>query len=956
MSDPLEQEYDDFPPRRSRRARILLLVVLGVIVAFFLVTMFASLYTDRLWYSSVGYSGVYDTMLWTRVGLFLGFGLLMGGAVAANMVIAYRARPFHRPDSPEQTGLDRYRDAVAPIRLLLVVSTSSVIGLFGGVAANGKWRIFLLWANREPFHTSDVYFHKDVGFYVFTLPWLHFLVGFAIAVLVLAALSAVVVHYLYGGIRLQATTDRMSGTATVQLSILIGLALLAKAVGYWLDRYDLVTGSGKLVTGMGYTDQHALLPARNILVGVALICAVLCFVTVWRRNWLLPGVGISLLIGTSILLGLIWPAFVQNFQVDPSQPNKEAPYITANIAATREAYDLGALQTETDPANATAASVQDLIDQTESVPVVDPELISRTFEQSQQVASYYSVPPVLDVDHYPIDGFDRSLVLGVRELDQTGIPTSQQSWSNLHTVYTHGNGIIAAFGNQRPANDSEESGQVQWAQGQDPHQNALVKSTGPFENKIYFGQDSPNYSIVGRTSNSQAAELDLTANGTKTTTTYAGGGGVAVGSFFRKLMYAVKFGDTNFVLSSRIGPDSRVLYYRDPLARVEKVAPWLSLDSDVYPAVVDGHIEWIVDGYTTTDHYPQAQRDSFATMTTDSVSQPSGVHTLPTDQINYMRNAVKATVDAYTGKVTLYAWDDSDPILRAWRSAFPGTVEDKDQIPPDLMSHLRYPEEMFKVQRYQYQKYHVTDANDFYQANNQWQVSLDPRPNIIDKFQAPVRMFTTDPETGQPVWSLTSNFVPRGKANLVGFVSADSDATSPDYGKILVEQPHNQNVPGPGQAFSNLISDPRITRKTQRFKLGDATPQYGNVIAVPLGSQVMYVVPVYATRAVSDTASSLTLRYVMVQYGSQVGIGDTLVHAITDMAGGSPPPVHHPGGGQHHPGKGSQAKARALLQKAERDFAAADRALQHGHGALWVKLNHQARAEVAHALNLLGRS
>src|SRR3954452_2074655 len=279
MSDALEQEYDDFRPRRSRRARILLFVVLGVIAAFFLITMFASLYTDRLWYSSVGYTGVYDKMLWTRVGLFFGFGLLMAASVAANMVIAYRSRPFHRPDSPEQTGLDRYRDAVAPIRTLLLISVAGVIGLFGGVAANGQWRTFLLWANRVPFHTSDAYFHKDVGFYVFTLPWLHFITGFVIAVLVLSALAALVVHYLYGVIRLQATSDRLSTTATVQLSVLIGLALLAKSFGYWLDRFDLVTGPGQVVTGMGFTDQHAVWPARNILVGVALICAVLFFLT-----------------------------------------------------------------------------------------------------------------------------------------------------------------------------------------------------------------------------------------------------------------------------------------------------------------------------------------------------------------------------------------------------------------------------------------------------------------------------------------------------------------------------------------------------------------------------------------------------------------------------------------------------------------------------------------------------
>ena len=316
-----------------------------------------------------------------------------------------------------------------------------------------------------------------------------------------------------------------------------------------------------------------------------------------------------------------------------------------------------------------------------------------------------------------------------------------------------------------------------------------------------------------------------------------------------------------------------------------------------------------------------------------------------------MRNAVKATVDAYSGKVTLYAWDDSDPMLQAWRSAFPGTVEDKDQIPADLMQHLRYPEDMFKVQRFQYARYHVKDANDFYQANNQWAVPEDPVRT--GSRQTPIRMYSRDPETGQPVWSLLSSYVPRGKSNLVGVVAADSDATSPDYGKILVEKPRSENVPGPTQAYNNLISDPQITRKTQRFKLGDATTQYGSVVSVPLSSGLMYVVPVYATKLQSDATSYLTLRYVMVQYGTDVGIGDTLVDAITDMAGATPPPVQNPGKGGQNPSKGDRAKARALLQKAQSDFAAADQALRQGQAGQWVKLSHQARVEVARALNLL---
>jgi uncharacterized protein len=952
MSDHAEEELDEFPPRRSRRARILVFVILGVIVAFFLVTLFASLYTDRLWYSSVGYSSVYDTMLWTRVGLFGGFGLGMAAAVAGSMVVAYRARPFFRPDSPEQTGLDRYRDAVTPLRTLLLVSVSGVIGLFGGVAANGQWRSFLLWANRVPFHSSDPYFHKDVGFYVFTLPWLHFLVGYAIAVLVLATLTAAVVHYLYGGIRLQATQDKLSGTATVQLSVLVGLLLVVKAFGYWLDRYDLVT-SGGLVTGMGYTDQHAVLPARNIMVGVAVICAVLFFLTTWRRTWLLPGVGISLLLVTSILLGLIWPAFVQHFQVSPTEADKEAPYIQSNITASRAAYELdGIVAKQYKNSRATADTVQQLMDETTSVPVVDPQLVQKAFEQTQQAQSYFSVSEPLDVDHYLIDGRDRTLVLGARELNQAGIDPKDQNWSNLHTVYTHGVGIIAAFGNQRPADDSRQEGSVQWAQGQDPGQNYLQQATGPFEPRIYFGEKSPSYSIVGHTTGANV-ELDLSASGAQTHTTYDGSGGVDVGGFFNQLMYAVKFGDTNFLLSGQVGPDSRVLYYRNPAQRVEKVAPWLTLDSDIYPAVVDGRILWIVDGYTTTDNHPQSQRTSFSDMINDSLSPPAGVQTLPTDQINYMRNAVKATVDAYTGQVTLYAWDESDPMLQAWRSAFPGTVHDKADIPADLMQHLRYPEDLFKVQRYQYARYHVTDPSDFYQANNRWAVPEDP--NSPGSSQTPVRMYIRNPVTGLPMWSLTSNYVPRSKTNLVGFVAVDSDATSPDYGRIRVEEPPDQNVPGPGQVASTLLTNPRITRKTQSFRLGDATPSYGNLLTVPLSSGLMYVEPVYAARIQSDSASLLTLRYVLVSYNGRVGVGDTLVNAISDMAGGAggPPPTKPPPV-KHHHGKSAAAKARALLQRAQRDFDAAQRALNQGRATAWIRLNHQARAEVARALNLLG--
>ena len=397
---------------------------------------------------------------------------------------------------------------------------------------------------------------------------------------------------------------------------------------------------------------------------------------------------------------------------------------------------------------------------------------------------------------------------------------------------------------------------------------------------------------MGKTEGANNVELDLTADGTRSSTTYAGGGGVGVGSFFNKLMYAVKFGDSNFLLSGRVGPDSRVLYYRDPAQRVAKVAPWLTLDSDVYPTVVDGGILWVVDGYTTTDQYPQAQRESFETMTTDSLTQPSGVRTLPTDQVNYVRNAVKATVDAYTGKVTLYAWDESDPILQAWRNAFPDSVQDKDQIPPDLKAHLRYPEDMFKVQRYQFARYHVTDASDFYQGNNQWAVPEDPVRT--GNSQTPIRMYSRDPQTGQSVWSLVSNYVPRNKSNLVGVVAADSDPTSPDYGKILVEEPRQRERPRPHAGLqqpdlrpADHAQDPEVQARRRHHAVRQR--RVGAAVVRP-DVRRTGVRDAFA----ADATSYLTLRYVMVQYGDEVGIGNTLVDAISDMANSAPPPDQNP--------------------------------------------------------------
>ncbi|MCD4534245.1 UPF0182 family protein [Nocardioides sp. cx-169] len=969
MSELFDDDPRDPAPAPSRRSRALIISAVVLIVAFFGLTTFAAIYTDRLWFRSSGYGNVFNTLFWTRTGLFIAFGAFMGLVVAVNVVLAYRYRPLFRPTSPEQGGLDRYRDAVTPIRTWIVVGVALLLGLFAGTSGAGEWRNYLLWRNSQEFGSEDAYFNRDIGFYVFDLPFLHYLVDFMMATIVIALLAAAVTHYLYGGVRLQARRDRLSGAAQVQLSVLLGLFVLVKAGDYYLDRFDLVNQSGRLITGITYTDDHAVLPAKSILMGIALICAVLFFLNVWRRTWTLPSVGLALLALSAVLLGMIWPGIVQQFQVKPSEADKEAEYIAANIEATRAAYDLTDVESEPYTSNSSADPelASALSSQTASVPLVDPQLVRATFQQNQQGRAYYSVAPVLDVDRYEMNGVERALVLGVRELDQDEINDADKNWSNLHTVYTHGNGVIAAYANQRGTDDNSPGTDIQWAEGNQEdrdgsRQDDLTQATGGYESRIYFGEDSPDYSVVGKASeDAGSVELSL-SSGTEDedqTTTYDGAGGVDIGSTFNQLMYAVKFGEPNFLLSGRVHENSQVLYNRTPRERVEKVAPWLTVDEDAYPAIVDGKVVWILDGYTTTDRYPSAERESFEEMTTDSLQDDDGLATLPTDEINYMRNAVKATVDAYDGTVTLYEWDEQDPLLKAWMGAFPDTVEDKSEISDELLKHLRYPEDLFKVQRYQYARYHITDANDWYQGNDRWEVPQDPNTKG-DLLQPPYRLFVDEaPAEGEgatkETWSLTSTFVPYRKENLASFVSVNSDATSPDYGKITVRELTDQNTQGPGLIANEFSNDEKVREALLPYTSGDSPPKFGNLLTLPVDQGLIYVEPVYAVR--SSTSGYPILRFVLVSYGGEVGIGGTMTDALKDVldvdeiAGQEPNPSPGPDS-PPDPSLSVDQRIRNLLDQAQAAFDRANEALAANDLGTYQEQNERASELVQQAIDL----
>jgi uncharacterized membrane protein (UPF0182 family) len=987
-----EDPRDTVPARPPGRSRALVITAVVLVIAFFGLTTFSNFYTERLWFKDGGFGSVFSTLLWTRVGLFLVFGAIMASVVAANIVIAFRLRPLFHPPSPEQTGLDRYRQAVTPIRTWLVVGIAVLLGIFAGTSGAGEWREYLLWRNSVPFGQKDAYFDRDISFYVFELPWMHYVVDVVMAVAIVSLLAAAVVHYLYGGIRLQTPGDRLTGAAQAQLSVLLGVFVLAKAADYWLDRYDLVHQQGSLLTGITYTDDNAVLPAKSILMGIALICAVLFFLNVWRRTWILPSMGLALLVLSAILLGLIWPGIVQQFQVKPSEADKERSYIEKNIAATRQAYDINEVQEESlTPADETT-TLASLAGQVSSVPLVDPQLVQQTFEQNQQARAYYTVADVLDVDHYEINGQDRALVVGVRELYQDGINDSDQNWLNLHTVYTHGNGIIAAYANQRdganrtPDDTDSDDDRTQWAEGNAANQTDLADAVGGFEDRVYFGEQSPDYSVVGRGEGESAVELDLqrsttaepvegdpeeeaaAAEGSEGTTTYDGAGGVPVGNTFRQLLYAIRFGSTNFLLSGRVNENSEVLYHRDPSERVRKVAPWLTIDDDVYPAIVpgegdeEGRIVWVVDGYTVTDRFPGSERESFDTMVDDAFQETTGLRTLPTDEINYVRNAVKATVDAYDGTVTLYEWDETDPILKAWRGAFPGTVKDRSEIPEGLMEHLRYPEDLFKVQRYQYARYHVTDPSQWFQGNDRWEVPADP--NNQNNLQPPYRMFTNKPvpegETAAPVpeqtWSLTSTFVPFDRKNLAAFASVDSDATSDTYGTMRVIDVLDEQTQGPSQVANAMRGDQAAADVLAPFKQSGNQITYGNVLTIPVGERLLNVEPVYV-QLPGAGGSYPILRYVLVSYNDRVGIGATLVEALGEALGvdgttdPTEPPPDDPGPGPDEPPAGDQTIAE-LLADAQTAFDEANQALEDGDLGLYQDKVAEAEALIEKALAL----
>lgn len=948
------------------------MAILGVLVVLGLV--FSEIWTDVLWFRQLGYGVVYRTELFTRVGLFVGGGAVMAAGVLASLVVAYRSRPVYAPVSTEQASLDRYRDSIEPLRRLVVIAVPIAVGLFAASAASQEWRTFLLWWNRTSFGTRDPQFNLDAGFYVFTLPWLQFLVGFVTAVVFLSGLAAIVTHYLYGGLRLQTGGPRMTSAARIHLGSLAALFLVLRGLDSWLGMYSLTTKQSTLITGLTYTDARAVVTARGVLAVISVIVALLFLLAAFADGWrMIPLYGVGLLVVSAIVVGQIYPAIVQRFQVTPSAQVLEAPYIQRNIAATRDAYGLSGVSV-TKYAARTQASADALRSDAAKIPgirLMDPSLISPTFRQLEQNKQYYSFADSLDVDRYDIEGKVRDTVIAVREVNLDDAPASQRNWYNDHVVYTHGFGVVAAYGNARTGD-----GKPVFYQSGIPSTGKL----GDFQPRVYFGEQSPTYSIVGGPSGATPRELDFPDDKSPSgqqNTTYAGDGGVSIGSAFTQLLYAIKFREQNILLSDAVTSKSRIMYDRSPRERVGMVAPWLTLDGDPYPAVIKGRVVWIVDGYTTTSKYPYSSIENLGTVTSDSrTERAASVTALRSQQVNYIRNSVKATVDAYDGSVTLYAWDESDPVLRAWRKAFPGVVKPLSQISGELMAHVRYPEDLFKVQRDLLSRYHITDSGAFFGQQDFWRVPTDPTESTATtQLQPPYYLTLQMPGQDKASFSLTSTFIPTSGNNtrnvLTGFLAVDSDAgstageRSPGYGKLrLLELPRDAVVPGPGQVQNNFNADPTVSQALNLLRQGKSTVKYGNMLTLPMGGGLLYVEPVYVQGA-GDSPYPL-LQRVLVAFGDQIGFSDTVDGAINQVfkgTGTSTGGTGDSGGGDAtatptpsatDTGSPEVVTARAELQKALQDARTAmeqsDAALKAGDFTAYGQAQERLREAVSRAL------
>ena len=917
------------PVRPVRRKPII--IAIAVLVGVLIVAGgSSSFYTELLWFKETGYEPIFWAGIWVRLGLGVAFGAVFAVVLLANLWIVKKitspARLFTVPDQI----LERYRQTLQPYMRWAVIGGAILFGVFAGSGATVVWQDWLLFDNAVDFGQTDPVFAKDLGFYVFRLPFHRFLFTWGFSSLVVIMLITAFSHYFMGGIRLQGPGDRVSPEARAHLSVLVGLIVLLKAWGYRLDQLGLLYSERGTVTGASYTDVNAQLPALRLLVIIAVVVAVLFLVNARFKNWMLPLGGIVLLALTSIVAGGIWPALTQRLRVAPNEQVLEADFIERNLDHTRRAYGLENVTIV--PHNAEPSLPEGAVDRNQqtiqNIRLWDPRIVRDNYLQLQRVKQYYDFLDV-DVDRYDIDGKRQLVMLSAREVTPSGLEEGAQTWLNQHLVYTHGYGVAASR-----VDRVTPEGQPSFIISNIPPV-STQKAPGVEQPRIYYGEAASNDFVVV---DSTQPELDFPKGDDFEPNSYEGEGGVELTNVLRRAAFAWRFRDVNLLISGAIKGDSRILMRRNVLDRISHVAPFLRLDTDPYIALVDGRLTWIADAYTTTDMFPYSERIGLGAVADRAI--------LPGGTVNYIRNAVKFVVDAEDGTIDAYIWDEQDPVIGAWKAAFPGIFKSRSEMSPDLLAHVRYPEGMFMVQTDRYASYHITRPSNFYSREDAWRVALDPTEAGVQT--PPVRpyyLMMRLPDEQAVDFVLVRPFTPRGRENLTAYMVAHSDCLAqpcPDYGRLTtLAFPKDKAILGPQQVFARINQDPIVSEQITLWSQQNSRVRYGNLVIIPIEDSLLYVQPLFLQGAASQLPE---LARVVVATAEEVVMAETLDQAIAALLGQAEPSRPEPE--PETPGD----TVAALLAQAAREFELANEALRDGDLAEFQR-HYQAGARAVERAN-----
>lgn len=865
-------------PRASRSAgsRVRAFFIAAVILLVVSISTIVLFYTDLLWFQEVGYESVFWKIFTSKVLLAAGLGVLFFVFLLINLFIVGRMMPVWQVTVGGQDPLERYRKGALPYLRWIAVGGSALLALLFALSVTAEWDRFVLAMNSVPFGSTDQVFGRDLGFYVFRLPLYQFLYGWLFSSLVVVTLIVGGAHYLTGGIRPQAAAGRIGPQVKAHLSVLIGLLAALRAWGYRIDQFELLYSTRGDVTGASYTDINAELPALKLLVVISIIGAILFLINIRFRGWALPLAGVGLWLLTSVLAAGAFPFFIQRFSVEPAQVQKESKFIDRNIKATRAAYGLDSVGVKEYPAKTevSAETVAANPKTINNIRLFDPAILKTAYRQLEEFRTYYEFEDV-DVDRYLINGEQRQVMLSARELALNNLESL--SWVNNHVFYTHGYGLVVS-----PTNEVSDEGRPRFIVRDIPPKSEApeleIKQGG-----IYYGERIQDYSLV----RTKQRELDFGQQEGNRFTRYQGKGGVPNDGLIRRLAFAWRFRNINLLISGLIQDDSRLMYYRRIQERLTKAAPFLTFDGDPYPVVFEGRIVWMADGYTTTRMYPYSERIDFGSRTATQrglgESSIPGVH-------NYIRNSVKATVDAYDGSVQFYVWDDQDPIIQSWRRAFPDLFLEGEKMPDGLRNHVRYPEDLFRIQTFAYSRYHVTDPEDFFTREDRWVIPKDPNVSqgegIAASSQAeevqPYYVLMKLPGSDKEEYVLILPMNPKDRPNMVSYLAAKSDPE--DYGRLTdFRFPQTTTIFGVGQIHGRINQDPTFSRERTLLDRQGSKLAFGNLLVIPIGESILYVQPLFLQ---AEKNAIPELKFVILATANRVVLADTLEEAIQKLTEG----------------------------------------------------------------------